>query len=303
MKQKRWKALWVGCCLAGCILTSGRAQETAKEVSCVQVETCEDRQVFARYLQTMPADSLESMGETMLRTARFFLGTPYVAATLEQEPEHLVVNLRQLDCMTFVESVLALSRTVQSGERTFDRFRSELAHIRYRTDSITDYTDRLHYTTDWLYENGRRGVLTDCTQASGGISLPIQLSFMSTHPNAYAQLADHPERVERMRQIEQAVSARSYFYIPQEEIEARSEAFQEGDIVCFVTSIPGLDISHLGIVCRVDGKLTFIHASSTRKEVIVNEASLSDYVKGIRKNIGVMLLRPSAISTSKGISH
>ena len=42
--------------------------------------------------------------------ARKLLGIPYVAHTLEvNKTEKLVVNLRQLDCTTFVENVVALS--------------------------------------------------------------------------------------------------------------------------------------------------------------------------------------------------
>ena len=42
----------------------------------------------------------------------FLRGTPYVASTLEKRSRRaLVVNLRELDCTTFAETVLALSRT------------------------------------------------------------------------------------------------------------------------------------------------------------------------------------------------
>ena len=46
----------------------------------------------------------------MLEIGKFFLGTPYVAGTLETKgAEHLVVNLREYDCVTFVENVVALA--------------------------------------------------------------------------------------------------------------------------------------------------------------------------------------------------
>ena len=53
-----------------------------------------------------------------------------------------------------------------------------------------------------------------------------------------------------------------------------------------------LDISHVGVVCRVGDKLTFIHASTTQKKVIVNEAPLQEYVESIKRNSGIMIVRP-----------
>ena len=51
--------------------------------------------------------------EIILAIARKFIGTPYVANTLEKnKDEKLVVNLRGMDCTTYLETVLALSRTI-----------------------------------------------------------------------------------------------------------------------------------------------------------------------------------------------
>ena len=83
--------------------------------------TDEDRAVFDRYLSEMtPVKSLPT-GELMVKTARFFLDAPYVAATLEKEPEGLVINLREMDCMTLVENVVALTKTMQSATPCFVR--------------------------------------------------------------------------------------------------------------------------------------------------------------------------------------
>ena len=46
----------------------------------------------------------------ILYFGRQFLGVPYVAHTLELgDTEHLIVNLHELDCTTFVETVTALT--------------------------------------------------------------------------------------------------------------------------------------------------------------------------------------------------
>lgn len=273
--------------LFACFFLCGQAEDKV-------YYTEEDRAIFDRYVSEMQANKSLPAGELMVKTARFFLGTPYVAATLENEPEALTVNLRELDCMTLVENVVALTRTIQDDSPTFDRFCKNLQTLRYRNGEIRDYTDRLHYTTDWIFENGRKGIVKDVTPDIGGISLPVALSFMSSHPDSYKQLKGNPERIARIAAKEKEINGRPYYYIPESEINKQAAGIKDGDIVCFVTTIKGLDISHVGIICRVGKKLTFIHASTTQKKVIVNEAPLQEYTEDIKRNSGVMIVRLTA---------
>lgn len=254
--------------------------------------TDEDRAIFNRYVAEVGADKSLPTGELMVKTARFFLGTPYVAATLEKEPETLVINLREMDCTTLVENTLALTRTIQSGAPTFENFCKNLQQLRYRNGEIHDYTSRLHYTTDWIYENQRKGIVQDVTSDAGGVVLPIHLSFMSTHPESYKPLKENPELTAIIAAKEKEINTRTYYYIPETEINRCVAGMDNGDIVCFVTTIKGLDISHVGIIYRVGDKLTFIHASTTQKKVVVNEAPLQDYVESLKRNSGIMVVRP-----------
>lgn len=258
----------------------------------LSAQTVEDKVVFNRYMETMCSKRQLPTDKLMVETARFFLGTPYVAGTLEEEPERLVVNLRELDCMTLVETTTALVRTLRAVTPSYETFCLNLQEARYRDGSIGDYTDRLHYTTDWMYENQRKGRLKDVTAEIGGKPLDLQLSFMSTHPDSYKQLKGNPGRVAVMAAKEKEISARQHFYIPQDEINAHAGKIRNGDIVCFVTTVKGLDISHVGIICREGDKLTFIHASTSKKQVIVNEDPLQEYVQSIKRNKGIMIVRP-----------
>lgn len=258
----------------------------------LSAQTVEDKAVFNRYMETMCSKRQLPTDKLMVETARFFLGTPYVAGTLEEEPERLVVNLRELDCMTLVETTTALVRTLRAVTPSYETFCLNLQEARYRDGSIGDYTDRLHYTTDWMYENQRKGRLKDVTAEIGGKPLDLQLSFMSTHPDSYKQLKGNPGRVAVMAAKEKEISARQHFYIPQDEINAHAGKIRNGDIVCFVTTVKGLDISHVGIICREGDKLTFIHASTSKKQVIVNEDPLQEYVQSIKRNKGIMIVRP-----------
>jgi len=232
-------------------------------------------------------------GELIIETARFFLGTPYVASTLEKEPEQLVVNLRELDCTTLVENVIALAQTIKEPNPSFESFCVRIQQLRYRSAEIKDYTDRLHYFSDWIVENERKNLVRDETKAIGGQPYRLNLSFMSTHPDSYRQLKSNPAWIPVIAQKEKEISARNlYAMIPEAQIENCREGMKNGDIVCFVTRIEGLDVSHLGFIFWQDRKLGFIHASSTAKQVIIEPKSLMEYVAGISTTTGIMIVRP-----------
>jgi cell wall-associated NlpC family hydrolase len=255
--------------------------------------TEEDKKIFEDYAKQISSSSCGSPEELIMETASFFLERPYVGATLEKEPEGLVVNLREFDCSTFVETVYALSKTALKKNISFDVFCKNLQNFRYRNGIIEGYISRLHYTTDWIYENEKKGLVRDITSQLGGEPLPVTLSFMSRHPDSYRQLKGNTCLINKIASIEKNINARSHFYIPKEQLEKCQDKIQEGDMICFVTSIEGLDISHVGIAKRVNGELRFIHASSSHKKVIVEPRSIQAYLLVITKNTGIIVVRPT----------
>jgi hypothetical protein len=261
-----------------------------------------EKKIVEQYFQSLlpaPGDSLRSIyspDELMMKAALFLLQTPYVAHTLEvNDEEELVINLRELDCMTFVESCLALSRAAQYAYPDFDYFVRQLKYIRYRGGIIQGYTSRLHYTTDWITDNVNKGTLEDITCALGGKRFQPRVGYMSSHPELYSGLRDNPQSTKTMASIEKTINQRTtYYYIPKGEIVEKQSLIKNGDIICFTTSLSGLDISHLGIACRDKGQLSFIHASTRYKKVVINPESLSDYCQMNKSNTGIMVLRPRA---------
>ena len=272
-------------CLLICAGTKVSGQESAN--------LARDKEIVADFFKNVQIVENEPFGAIMVRTALYFLDTPYVGATLEVgDEERLTVNLRELDCTTFMETCVALSRLVQKNSPTFESYCKELQRIRYRNGMVNGYVSRLHYTSDWIFDNRAKGVVEDVTGKIGGKPYKVQLSYMSSHSEAYRHLKGKPERTARIRQIEELVNRRgTYSYIPKEEIPALQEQIHDGDIICFVTSTLGLDISHVGIASRLGETLSFIHASSTAKKVIVNPESLFAYCSSISSNLGIMVLR------------
>jgi len=256
-----------------------------------------DRSKVEVYLQTATKSAIDS---EMVQAALFFLGTPYVAGTLDRDSiEQLVVDLHGLDCMTLVENCLALSRTIQLPSSNYETFEQELRQIRYRNGFINGYVSRLHYATDWIFDNAGKEIVEDVTYALGGRKYKADVHYMSENYQKYPHLAADSSVVQQIALIEQTINARnSYYYIPKKEIPQRQSLIKSGDIICFTTSIPGLDISHLAIAYWDRNQLTFIHASSTAKKVIINPESLVDYCNVIRTCTGIMVLRPVNTVTS-----
>ena len=278
--------------LSVCLMLLWALALNAQQKERIVYYTAEDQAIFQRYIETMQPKRTLPMPSLMIQTALFFEGTPYVASTLEKEPEGLVINLRELDCTTFMETVLALCRTLQSDHPTFESYCDHLQHLRYRNNTITDYTDRLHYMADWFYENERKGIVKDMAQSIGGDTLSLNLSFISTHPDSYKQLKGHPEFVQKMEKKEREINQRPHYYLPKANINALSSGIQDGDILCFATTVKGLDVTHVALAYWQGGELRFIHASMSAMKVIVQNGSLEDYANSMKSCKGLLIARP-----------
>ena len=94
-----------------------------------------------------PADSVNQKDQTLLKRffeyankndiaklplnqrisaiGRYFIETPYVGGTLDINPqEELVVNLREFDCVTFVDNVIALALLDKYNEQSIPLFQN-----------------------------------------------------------------------------------------------------------------------------------------------------------------------------------
>jgi hypothetical protein len=234
------------------------------------------------------------IGDIIAEIGKSFTGTEYVAHSLEIDgEEQLVINLSGLDCTTFLESAIVLSRLVKMNKTSFEDFQNELIKVRYREGVINQYPSRLHYFSDWIYDNEKKGIVKDVTKDMGGKPTNFKVNFMSTHPESYKHLIETPEFVPVIQKQEKEISVRSYFYIPQEKIFSVENKIQNGDLVAFTTNIKGLDISHTGIALKGEnGRVHLLHAPNVGHKVQITEEPLSEYVKKIKKHTGIIILRP-----------
>lgn len=255
--------------------------------------TLESRQILEKNLERISKipTSEKSSAELATEIGQWFIGTDYAEKTLELPgEEQLVINLIGVDCTTYLETVIALARLVQNGDYTFEAFEKELELIRYRTGKNEGYPSRLHYFSDWMYANGEKGIFQDITQKIGGISYPNSPSFMSENPQFYPQLSD-PKNVSAIKQTEVEIGTRNYFFIPKAEISSLEKSIQSGDIIAITTSLPNLDMVHVGFAFRKNGRVHLMHASSKNDEVEISQIPLHDYLAANKSQSGIMVSR------------
>lgn len=233
------------------------------------------------------------IGDVIAEVGKSFIGTPYAPNTLEAPgDEHLVVNLHGLDCVTFYENSLVFARCIKKRATTFDDYRKELQFIRYRGGVMDGYTSRLHYTSDYFYDNEKKGVFRNVTKEIGGVPFVKSLNFMSTHAGSSRQLREHPEFIEVIKQQEADINARAEFYIPKGDVESIADKIQSGDILGITTDVEGLDCSHTGVAIHQDGALHLMHAPDVGYTVTISEKPLAEYLASHKKQSGLMVMRP-----------
>ena len=255
---------------------------------------------FAEAMQgaTTRPDSA-SIGRIMQSLGLRFKGRPYLEGTLDEPPsETLVVRLDGFDCVTFVETMMAMARGAVAGDTTYAGFARRMAEQRYHNGRLDGYCSRLHYFSEWLLDNEERGLVRVLDDEVGGRPLADTIDFMSTHRSAYDRFATNDSLhacVEAMEaRLNERLRASPLYYIPQDSIRAVYDQLRAGDIVASVTSIGGLDVAHTGLVyAHDDGGRGLLHASLS--DGVKVSADLQRYVQTIDHQIGIVVARPQPV--------
>lgn len=264
------------------------------------LETFKGRDVFDRILSKALKEKWETLpvGDLMGHVARELEGTPYAGFTLEisNDTEACCVNLNGLDCVTFFEDTLDFSRMLKKGGRTPEAMLAEVTFTRYRGGKLGDFTSRLHYTTDWFFDNQQKGVVKILApELPGAEPFTQKVGIMSQKPASYRQLKAHPEMVPVIWRFEDQINARSLKYIPTDKLKDAEPQLQTGDIVGVCTTEAGIDIAHTGLIYADEqGVRHFMDASSgkSKMKVTLENGPISGSLNWSRKITGAMFARP-----------
>lgn len=249
-----------------------------------------DEEIYTRKILNAKGSSLDDF---TLNIAKSFLNRPYKAHTLEgNTPEKLVVNLREFDCSSFVESCIAMGLTYRKNDISYEKYESYLKRLRYyNKGKIKGYESRIHYFSDWLHTHENDGLMEDITPSLGGIEWKKNINFMSTHWNKYP-FPTNTGLQEKMQKIEERMNEQNYTFVPKSKIKSIENQLLNGDIIGITTDIQGLDITHVGFAIRLQDKRVYLlHASSDFKRVMVTEKPLAEYLAKNKIQTGIMVAR------------
>jgi hypothetical protein len=194
-----------------------------------------------------------------------FLGHPYVAHPLvgsAETPEVLVASIDGFDCVTYVETILALAQSSARSE-----YKKWLRRIRYEGGQM-EWRRRNHYMTSWIRNNSRLGIVR--ALRSGVTSIVVSRTL-----DAVPGLRPLPMR---------------FRCTPKRFLTRLTRRMKSGDLIFFASTRRHLDVFHCGIIVRQADRLLMRHASRSRKAVVDQE--LSDFVKSNRMS-GIIVVRPA----------
>lgn len=206
-----------------------------------------------------------STGNRIDVLSRQFLGQPYKTNPLvgsADTPEVFVVSFDEFDCVTYVETILAMSRA-----SSVDEFIEWLRKIRYE-DGRVAWERRNHYMTVWIRNNLRARAVR-----------PVA-------PRDVATVAK--ERTLNVVPGLSPLKAR-FECVPKPAVRKLAPHLQTGDLIFFASTRKHLDVFHGGIIVRDGDRLRVRHASRSRGSVV--EQDLNEFLKANRM-AGVIVVRP-----------
>lgn len=225
--------------------------------------------------------------------ARQLLGTPYVAHTLEADEEVLTINIHELDCLTFIESLYALTRATLNHRYSWRDYAANIENVRYRGGTMGDYSSRIHYISEWIIDNHMRGNLVEITPDLPHADYMVKnIDYMSKNPGQYRQLKNDTAMVEKIKRYELRQHRFPYLkraWLNDKDVKA---ALRSGDFISLVTKADGLDVSHNGIVIVDDkGDPYLLDASMSGGKVMLESKPLYKFLERSKTNIGVRVFR------------
>lgn len=202
-----------------------------------------------------------------------FLGTPYGELPLGDGgsgPEPWARwRLDQVDCQTYVETVLAMANA-----RSVPEARAILDDIRYQGQP--SFENRNHFTeAQWLPANIGKGYLTDEVPAIDGRAPAETLNLV------HAQWSRVPA-LQRLSGIHNLPDGKyTVRYLPLAELRRRAPAIESGSVIMVVREADPnrvVRISHMGFILKTGKGWVVRHASSGPEHAVI-EVPLDEYVR------------------------
>ena len=218
------------------------------------------------------ASTINDSGTRADFLSRQFLKTDYKDSTLIGDidtAEVFVINLKELDCFTFIDYMEAMRRS-----KSFPFFKENLRKVRYRFGDGS-FKNRNHFFSDWIASSS--DYIGDETKQIGAGKCKDVRKRLNEKKDGTVFL---PGVDCKLREIS---------YIPMRHVgENVLKKLKTGDYVGIYSDKEGLDVSHVGIIIKEKDTVNLRHASTLKKHRKVVDEDLRDYLKN---KPGIVVLR------------
>ncbi|OFX22076.1 MAG: hypothetical protein A2033_14315 [Bacteroidetes bacterium GWA2_31_9] len=226
---------------------------------------------------------------SIIDVANCFINTKYGSGNRGKSSQNkILINFSELDCVTYVETVLAIYKTIRTSKLDFCSFIEEVENIKYRDGKKLLFPSRLHYFSEWLLDNTRRGNLKDVTALIDSVKYSKTINYMTQNRSFYPQLKD-TSFFNEMKIVENNLNKNQIYYLPKNKFDDYKTKIKHGNIIVFTTTTEGLDVSHVGLTYWKNNELYLLHASSKFKNVIISDVTLKEYLNKNSKVSGIMV--------------
>jgi hypothetical protein len=185
---------------------------------------------------------------------------------------------------------LALYLSKKKNSNSYLDFQEILTQLRYRNNKIEGYASRLHYFTEWVRQAEKNNFIKDITIEIGGEITNKEVHFMSENQKLYPKINDE-KTLKTIVKNEEKINKKPLSQIDKSKVASVESKIKEGDFIAMTSTINGLDCNHVGIAILVNGRIHLLHASSSLKKVVISEKPLAEYLQGVKKDAGIMVLR------------
>jgi len=247
----------------------------------------------AWYRKLGPRRPDEPYGALVARAAMAQLGRPYLDLPAPAGPERMEIRMRDFQCVSLVESSLAIARCVTLGETDAACFVREVEGFRYRDGTLGGFASKLHYFSEWMTDNAHRGRLRELSSELGGRPTATTYDFMTRHRGRYAPMAE-ADVFAAIEKVERDLTTQPLpVVVGRDAVKAAQSRLETGDVLALTGTRPGLIVSHAALVF-VDpkGVRHLLHASSTQHKVVVQTEDIASYVLRRPERTGFMAARP-----------
>ncbi len=191
----------------------------------------------------------------------------------------LITSMEHLDCMTYVEHVLAFSSADRSDY--VGKFLPRLVDIMFDAGGkpLMNHL-RNHFTSQWAETNERKGYIKDLARNHPeAVTRSVVLNKVGNNRTFY---------VEDRFMI--ASAPRIVHYFPIIAVLSGKAPLASGDVLAMVCDKEGLDVTHMGFYIEQGGKKFLRHASFALNRIV--DQDFEAYLRGKKELKGLMVFRP-----------